>query len=171
MLPSLDSVLTTANLSKSIFHVNADDNRQRFLSFPIGTYRTSLIPLEQITEILRINLDEVLSVPETPDSILGVYNWRGEMLWLVDLEQLIGGTSLFEQVPLSKQPIAIVLQADSYYFGLVVKSVNEIELHDINQLLAAKPGSLPPQLLPFVIGYLPNGSTVLNQTAIAQFFL
>lgn len=151
MLPSLDSVLTTANLSKSIFHVNADDNRQRFLSFPIGTYRTSLIPLEQITEILRINLDEVLSVPETPDSILGVYNWRGEMLWLVDLEQLIGGTSLFEQVPLSKQPIAIVLQADSYYFGLVVKSVNEIELHDINQLLAAKPGSLPRNYFPLLL--------------------
>lgn len=171
MLPSLDSILTTTNLTQSIFDVPVEDNRQRLLSFPIRTYGNSLIPLEQITEILRVNLDEILSVPETPSSVLGAYNWRGDMLWLIDLEHLIGGASIFDQIPLSKQPIAIVLQVDSYYFGLVVKSVNEIELHHLNQLLPARLGSFPAQLLPFVTGYLPNGSTVLNPKAVAQFFL
>ncbi len=170
MLPSLDSVLTTAHLAPSIFDTPTQSTRQRLLSFPIGKYRNSLIPLEQITEILRVNLDEILSVPETPSSVLGAYNWRGDMLWLIDLEHLIGGESLFEQ-PLSQQPIAIVLQVDNYYFGLVVKSMNEIELHDLKALLPAKPGSLPAHLLPFVTGYLPNSSTVLNPKAIAQFFL
>lgn len=170
MLPSLDSVLTTANLAQSIF-VSAEDNRQRLLSFPIGKYRNSLILLEQITEIFRVNLDEILSVPETPSSILGAYNWRGDMLWLIDLEHLIGGASLFELIPLSKSPTAIVLQVDNYYFGLVVKSVNEIELHDLKQMLPARPGLFPAQLLPFVTGYLPNGSTVLNPQAVTHFFL
>ncbi|MBD2775894.1 chemotaxis protein CheW [Iningainema tapete] len=170
MLPSLDSILTTTNLNQSIFDIPVEDNRQRFLSFPIGTYGNSLIPLDQITEILRVNLEEILSVPETPSSVLGAYNWRGDMLWLIDLEHLIGGYSIFAQV-LTPQLIAIVLQVDSYYFGLVVKSVNEIELHHLNQLLPARMGSFPTQLLPFIIGYLPNGSTVLNPKAVAQFFL
>ncbi len=171
MLPSLDSVLTTAHLAQSIFDTPTQNNRQRLLSFPIGKYRNSLIPLEQITEILRVNLDEILSVPETPSSVLGAYNWRGDMLWLIDLEHLIGGESLYEDEPLSQQPIAIVLQVDNYYFGLVVKSMNEIELHDLKALLPAKPGSIPSPLIPFVTGYLPNSSTVLNPKAIAQFFL
>jgi positive phototaxis protein PixI len=170
MLPSLDSVFTTAHLAQSIFDGATQENQQRLLSFSIGTYRNCLIPLEQLTEILRVNWDEILSIPETPSCVLGAYNWRGEMLWLIDLEHLIGGTSLLEQVPLPKQPIAIVLQVDNYDFGLVVKSVNEIEMHNLNHLLSAKSGAFPGQLIPFIKGYLPNGSTVFNPKAVVQFF-
>lgn len=171
MLPSLDSVLKTTSLAQSLLDCPREDNRQRLLSFPIGTFGNSLISLEQITEIMRINLDDILSVPDTPSSVLGAYNWRGEMLWLIDLEHIIGGTSLYEQIPLSQQPIVIVLQVDNYCFGMVVKSVNEIELHDIRQILPAKIGSFSPQLLPFIAGYLPKGSTVFNPKAVVQFFL
>lgn len=171
MLPSLDSVLKTTNLAHSLLDVPIEDNRQRLLSFPIGSFGNSLIPLEQITEIMRIAVDDILIVPETPSSVLGAYNWRGEMLWLIDLEHLIGGSPLFEQVPLLQQPIAIVLQVDNYCFGMVVKSVNEIELHDVRQILPAKLGSFPAQLLPFITGYLPKGSTVFNPKAVVQFFL
>lgn len=171
MLVSLDSVLKTTNLSQSLFDNPIEDNRQRFLSFPIGAFGNSLIRLEQITEIMRVNLNDVLSVPETPSSVLGAYNWRGEMLWLIDLEHLTGGTPLFEQMPLSTQPITIVLQVDNYCFGLVVKSVNEIELHDIKKILPAKPGSFSPRLLPFITGYLPKGSTIFNPKAVVSFFI
>ncbi len=170
MLPSLDSLLKTAN-TQSLFDIPLEDNRQRLLSFPIGKYGNSVIPLEQITEILRVNLDEILGVPEIPSSVLGAYNWRGEMLWLIDLEHMIGGTSLYEQVPLLQQPIAIVIQLDNYCFGIVVKSVNEVELHDTTQILPAKPGSFSTQLLPFITGYLPNGSTVFNSKAVVQFYV
>ncbi|OKH55073.1 hypothetical protein NIES2101_05780 [Calothrix sp. HK-06] len=170
MLPSLDSLLRTAN-TQSIFDIPLEDNRQRLLSFPIGKYGNSVIALEQITEILRVNLDEILGVPETPTSVLGAYNWRGEMLWLIDLEHMIGGSSLYEQVPLSQQPIAIVIQLEQYCFGIVVKSVNEVELHDITQIIPAKPGSFSTQLLPFITGYLPNGSTVFNPKAVVHFYV
>ncbi|BDA67548.1 putative CheW protein [Calothrix sp. PCC 7716] len=170
MLPSLDSLLKTAN-TQSIFDIPLEDNRQRLLSFPIGKYGNSVIALEQITEILRVNLDEILGVPEIPSSVLGAYNWRGEMLWLIDLEHMIGSASLYEQVPLSKQPIAIVIQLDNYCFGIVVKSVNEVELHDTTQIIPAKPGSFSTQLLPFITGYLPNGSTVFNPKAVVQFYV
>lgn len=170
MLPSLDSLLKTAN-TQSLFDIPLEDNRQRLLSFPIGKYGNSVIALEQITEILRVNLDEILGVPETPSSVLGAYNWRGEMLWLIDLEHMIGGSSLYEQVPLSQQPIAIVIQLDNYCFGIVVKSVNEVELHDTTQIIPAKPGSFSTQLLPFITGYLPNGSTVFNPKAVVQFYV
>ncbi|RUT06643.1 hypothetical protein DSM106972_029000 [Dulcicalothrix desertica PCC 7102] len=170
MLPSLDSLLKTAN-TQSLFDIPLEDNRRRLLSFPIGKYGNSVIALEQITEILRVNLDEILGVPEIPSSVLGAYNWRGEMLWLIDLEQMIGGASLYEQVPLSKQPIAIVIQLDNYCFAIVVKSVNEVELHDTTQIIPAKPGSFSTQLLPFITGYLPNGSTVFNPKAVVQFYV
>lgn len=170
MLPSLDSLLKISN-TQSIFDIPLEDNRQRLLSFPIGKYGNSVIALEQITEILRVNLDEILGVPEIPSSVLGAYNWRGEMLWLIDLEHMIGSASLYEQVPLSKQPIAIVIQLDNYCFGIVVKSVNEVELHDTTQIIPAKPGSFSTQLLPFITGYLPNGSTVFNPKAVVQFYV
>jgi positive phototaxis protein PixI len=171
MLPSLDSVLTIASLDSLTLDTPPEESRQRLLSFPLGTQNNSLLPLEQITEILRINLSDILRVPETPSCVLGAYNWRGDMLWLVDLEQLIGCSSLSEKCsPTNSQPTAVVVQMQDFNVGLVVRQVNDIELHDLQELLTPKQGLFAKELLPFIEGYLPEGSTVLNLKAINEFF-
>jgi positive phototaxis protein PixI len=53
--------------------------------------------------------------------------------------------------------------------GLVVRRVNDIELHELERLQPAAPGLFPPKLLPFVLGALPGDKgTVLDVTAISQ---
>lgn len=170
MLPSLDSVLTIASLDPIALDTPPEEYRQRLLSLPLGTQGNSLLPLEAITEILRINVEEILTVPETPSCVLGAYNWRGNMLWLVDLDRIVGCPSLFDRAPLPTQPIAIVVTIQDQSVGLVVRYVNDIELHDLKELLPARQGLFPSQLLPFLKGYFSGGLTVLNLDAIAQFF-
>ena len=58
---------------------------------------------------------------------------------------------------------------NQHSLGLVVQHVNDIELHDLQQLQPAAPGLFPPRLLPFILGSLPGeNSTVLDVNAIAQ---
>jgi positive phototaxis protein PixI len=171
MLPSLDSVLTIASLDPFTLDTPPEESRQRLLSFPLGVRGNSLLPLEQITEILRINLSDILRVPETPSCVLGAYNWRGDMLWLVDLEQLIGCSPLREQCSRNNcQPTTVIVRMRGFNVGLVVRQVNDIELHDLQELLPPKQGLFAKELLPFIEGYLPEGSTVLNLQAIDEFF-
>jgi positive phototaxis protein PixI len=169
MLPSFDSVLTATSLDLLALDPLPPETRQRLLRFPLGSQDSALLPLEQITEILRVNMGEILPVPEMPSCILGIYNWRGDMLWLVDLNHLVGRAPLLQPSQILASLVAMVVQVNGQLLGLVVQHVNDIELHDLQHLQPAAPGLFPPKLLPFVLGALPRGSgTVLDVTAIAQ---
>ncbi|EGJ30065.1 MULTISPECIES: chemotaxis protein CheW [Moorena] len=169
MLNSLDPVVTQTNLDLLNLDPLTPETRVRLLRFPLGFEDSILLPLEQITEIIRVNLPDVLLVPEMPSCILGIGNWRSEMLWLVDLNQLLGYPPLSEQGQVSLSPVAIVVQVNDQSVGLVVSQVNDIELHELEQLQPPASGLFPPRLLPFVLGYLPgNGGAVLDVTAITQ---
>lgn len=167
MLTSLDSVLAATSLDPLTLDPLPPEPGERLLRFPLGGKDSVLLPLEQITEILKVNAVEILPIPEMPGCVLGICNWRGEMLWLVDLNQLVGYLPL--SMVATASLVVIVVQVKGQTVGLVVQQVNDIELHDLQQLQRAAPGLFPPKLLPYVQGALPGGKgTVLNVTAIAQ---
>jgi positive phototaxis protein PixI len=143
------------------------ETRQRLLHFPLQGQETGLLPLEQIAEILRLNLTEILPVPAMPSCILGACNWRGETLWLIDLNHLIGDSPLSQADFTSL--VAIVVQVNEQAIGLVVNQVYDIELHDLQQLQPVAPGLFAPKLIPFVLGALPGDQgIVLDVSAIAK---
>ncbi len=145
------------------------ENRQRLLRFPLGVEESALLPLEEIAEILRVNAAEILPVPEMPSCVLGICNWRGSMLWLVDLNHLVGGEPLSLQGAVATSPVAMVVQVNEQSLGLVVQQVNDIELHELQRLQPTAPGLFPSCLLPFVLGALSGGNgTVLDVKAITK---
>ncbi|NES19921.1 MAG: chemotaxis protein CheW [Symploca sp. SIO3E6] len=145
------------------------ESRQRLLRFPLGVEESALLPLEEIAEILRIEITEILPVPEMPNCVLGISNWRGKMLWLVDLNHLINGESLLLLETVAASAVVMVVQLHDQFLGLAVQQVNDIELHELQQLQPAVPGLFPSRLLPFVMGALPGGNgMVLDVKAITQ---
>jgi positive phototaxis protein PixI len=167
MLTSLDSSLTASSLDLLTFPLPPEISLSRLLRFPLGIEESALLPLEQIAEILILEMAEILPVPEMPSCVLGIGNWRGEMLWLVDLNHLVGYPPLTLAVGAS--PLTMVVEVNDQSVGLVVEQVNDIELHDLQQLQKAAMGLFPNSLLPFVLGSLPGGSgTVLDRSAIIQ---
>lgn len=145
----------------------AETNLSRLLRFPLSQQDSALLPLEQIAEILKLNVTEILPVPEMPNCVLGICNWRGEMLWLVDLNHLLGCPPVSWAAGTS--PLAIVVQTNKQSVGLVVCAVNDIELYDLQQLSIAAIGLFPPRLLPFILGALPgDNGIVLDVAAIMR---
>ncbi len=145
------------------------ETRRPLLQFPLDFQDNALIPLEQITEVFRLESTDILPVPEMPSCVLGICNWRGEMLWLVDFNDLIGYSSPLQQAPAPTSLLVMVIQVDNQSVGIVVHQVNEVELHDLRSLQAAPPGLFPVGLLPLVAGILPGcRDAVLDIKAIAH---
>lgn len=167
----LNPVVTTTSLTLLPSDLLQEEaNQQKFLRFCLGSQDSGLLPLEQISEVLSIDIADILPVPEMPDCVLGVYNWRGKMLWLIDLGHLVDYLPLLQHRQELEPVMAIVVQLDNQYMGLVVQQIKDIELHDTEQLQKAAVGLFPPKLLPFVKGYLPGtNNTVLDIEAIARF--
>jgi chemotaxis signal transduction protein len=145
------------------------ETRQRLLRFSLSEQDDALLPLEQMAEIFNINPAYILPVPEMPSCVLGICNWRGEMLWLIDLNDLVGYPSCFQQ-QLPASVTVMVVRANHHCVGIAVQQIKDIELHNLQQLQPTVSRLFPQGLLPLVLGALPDCCiAVLDIQAIAQY--
>jgi positive phototaxis protein PixI len=140
-----------------------------FLRFSLNAKDTALLPVRYIKAVLKLSTSDILPVPHRSDRVLGIYNWRGEMLWLVDLNRLLGFGEVFNSY--QDEVHAIALQVERRILAIVVPGIEDLERYALDRLQPATPGLFAPQLLPFVQGYLAAAdSIVLDVPAILNIF-
>lgn len=178
----IDSAISTFTSVTNIGTTNASqDQGEKFLRFQLGDLAIALLALNSIKQVMQVSLSEILPVPQMPGCVLGIYNWRGEMLWLVDLGQMLGFPSLCDpslevgsQPPLTKggDLMAIAIQIGDKTLGLVVRQINDIERHHLQQINQPSIGLFSPDIMPYLGGYLLGEERevlmVLNGEAIAN---
>ena len=143
------------------------ENRQRYLRFMLSRKNEALIPLSEILEVKHLALEDILPVPNMPSCVSGVCSWQGETLWLVDLNNMVGGSSQerLRQRPLLQQSLpVIVVQAQWKSLGLVVEQVSDVDLFDESSIHQA-PGLCPSALEPYVLGYCPEHRGIVLSVA------
>lgn len=132
--------------------------------------RSILLPLAEIREVLDIPKTSVLPVPYMATSVLGIYNYRGNMLWLVDLAQQLGDRSFLTDS--SHHPtlsILVVCREDGELMGLAVSEVLDIEDHTIEELEFPNAALFPESFSPFIEYYLPQSlSPILSIQALIR---
>ena len=167
----------------------------KFLRFYFSPEDTALLPLKNVKEVLNIPLMGILPVPHMPDCLIGIYNYRGEILWLVDLGAQLGfvpstefiqgmnsptelaiktttaltakqGVTLTNELPTLT---VIILHNDDKYIGIVVPKVVDIEMHDLQEMQYPSEDLFSPNILPFLKGYLIRSSSpVLDINALIE---
>jgi positive phototaxis protein PixI len=98
----------------------------RFLSLYITPTEEMLLPTEQMVEILSLRLEEVLPVPETSSLVVGVFNWRQQVVWLIDVPAVLGRLPLAQQSPGLLQRDVVVVNYQGQTLGLGITRVGKI---------------------------------------------
>jgi positive phototaxis protein PixI len=153
---------------------------EQFLSFHLTSTIQAMLPTQQLTEILNLPFHQIVPIPDMPPQIMGVCNWRGEVLWLVDLGYVLGSEPLFENRlqprvgSRRKACRAIVVQYQGQTLGLVVNQVNQMIWCDLAQVRALPETQLTPELAACLQGYwlTPQHETllVLDSDLLIDFF-
>jgi positive phototaxis protein PixI len=87
----------------------------------------------RVTEIINISIDVVVPMPHLPPAVMGVYNWRGKILWIVDLAMLLGLTDrIADRHHRHLQPTIVITSAattgsEAQTIGFVVDEISDIE--------------------------------------------
>jgi positive phototaxis protein PixI len=135
---------------------------QQFLRFVLLPDTNLMVPLRQISAVLKVGYGEIIPIPEMPVWVMGVYNWRGEIVWMIDLGQLVGFTPWYQQSVRSSHHKAILIhpsyqkkksETSAEIIGLIVSEVEDIEWCDPNELHSPPASAVTPELAPFLRGY------------------
>lgn len=141
---------------------------QQFLRFHLMPDTTALLPVHQMTEVVTLVINDVVPIPQMPAWVMGVYNWRGEILWLVDLGHLIGLTPIYQQVTSRSTYTAVVVHATQQMpgkqragsqntggkiIGLLVNRVEDMEWCNPDLIQSPPMSAVDPELVPFLRGY------------------
>ncbi len=98
---------------------------EHFLRFSLPPSTHAMIHTHQVMEIVNLQAHHIVPIPDVASEVMGVLNWRGEVLWLVDLGYLLGTLPLFQQQGKKTNYRALVVQHSMGYVGLVVNQVNQ----------------------------------------------
>ncbi|MBP0000006.1 MAG: purine-binding chemotaxis protein CheW [Cyanobacteria bacterium SID2] len=141
----------------------AEPVSRKFLQFRLGDRDRALLDVENVAEIVTVRVPEILPVPQMRSCILGVYNWRGEMLWVVDLGELVGYAPLFRPGQPQVTATAIAIEWDDRAIGFVVPQVLDLETYNLAHQQNPDPQLFPPSVIPYLKGFFidPTGDIVV----------
>jgi positive phototaxis protein PixI len=130
-----------------------------------------MLPLREISAVLKIPHGQIIPIPEMPPWVMGVYNWRGEIIWMVDLGHLIGLAHWYQQSVTSSNHEAIIIhpsnqpkatQTSGEMIGLIVSKVEDLESSDPQEIYSPPASAVSQELAPFLRGYwLKSGGDIL----------
>jgi positive phototaxis protein PixI len=142
---------------------------EAYLEFQLGTKGPVALPMASAEEVLTIRAQQVTPMPLMPACVLGLYNRRSRVSWVVDLSMLLG----FKPLDMNIQQYTLIqIQAEGIPLSLAVQKVRGV-LRLANERIQSPLGeeTPTPELTPYLRGYLPHGEgilTVLDAAAIVS---
>ncbi|MBW4471854.1 MAG: chemotaxis protein CheW [Stenomitos rutilans HA7619-LM2] len=139
--------------------VLSNQAEEQFLRLHLVPDTKVLLSIQAVGEVLTIPVGQIVPIPDMPACVMGVYNWRGDVLWMVDLGHLCGLTPYYQQ-KMRVAHTAVVLRGhdkaatqESPSLGLVVDQVEDVEWCDPNVIQPLPPATLASALAPLLRGY------------------
>jgi len=148
-----------------------DVETQQFLKFTLPDSTSVMVRSNHLTEVLSLNLQQVVSISDVNPALIGVYNWRGEVLWLLDLGAYLGSDPLYKtSFRLGKLNVVIV-HFDGQTLGLCVDQVNEMIRCDVSEIQPPPTHDLHSMLQACTEGYFLDSEKKISWVLNAQTLL
>lgn len=162
MLGSTSSGSLSLNFSTNKSASNLNQTR-KFLQFQLGKQNKidtsilegdiALLDAEIVTEVITISPKDILPVPQMFYCVLGIYSWRSEMLWIVDLENLLGYPPPLSSNDEERELLVMVVQSQGQSIGLVVSGIDNLIECNLEKFKAPSYELFSEDVLPFLHGY------------------
>ena len=117
----------------------------QFLSFSLTDENQFMLPGSNLAEVLSLDPIEISPIPDMHPSVMGVCNWRGQVLWVVDLAYILGFGAFFSQGLSYPKYSVIVIRSQGKFLGLAVRKMGSFVGYEALELQPA-PTILNPQM-------------------------
>ena len=106
----------------------------QFLTFSLTPENQAMLPTAQVAEVLNLDPSQIVPIPDMPAGVMGVCNWRGQVLWLVDLAYILGLGAIFAQdLHYAKHPV-LIIRHNNKFLGLAVNKIGNLMACDTSKI-------------------------------------
>lgn len=103
------------------------------LSFHLTPQLQAVISVDELIGLTTIETVNIAPIPDTPQAVMGIYSYRGNIVWVVDLPCLLGLTPLY--LANTRQACSIIfLRAQQQIIGFAVHQLGQMMTLLENQL-------------------------------------
>jgi positive phototaxis protein PixI len=116
---------------------------EMFLRFQLDSQTSAVVPMLQTQEAIVLPAGRVSVMPNLPSPVMGLFNRRSSLLWLVDLPEILG-----------LEPID--RHAHSYDIALLAVAVKSIQgvVRFSREQIESPIGSFNPAFTPYLSGWI-----------------
>jgi positive phototaxis protein PixI len=126
---------------------------EQFLSFVLPPQQKVIVSTKKLVEILNISLGQIVPIPDVPPFVMGVTNWRGEVLWVADLAYMLGFEPLYQQGFTQPNYKVILLRSQGQTLGLAVRNVEQMVWCNPEQIQSSSTSYVTSELSSCIQGY------------------
>jgi twitching motility protein PilI len=119
------------------FEIELQTSQQRDSS-----WQNLLVPINRTVEVMSLMEDDICPIPGVNSSLRGIINQRGRLVWVLNLQSLLGWEKAEERPAISKKLTAIVLMRGE-------SSSSEAKLAGVVSALKGIVSLDSPRILPF----------------------
>lgn len=145
-----------------------DAEVQQFLRFRLADGTLAMVRSHHLTEVLNLELKQVISIPDVQPALVGVYNWRGEVLWLLDLGLYLGSEPLYQKTFNTGKVSIVIVHFEGQTLGLCVKQVDEMVGCPIREIQSPPKADLSQKLKACLDGYWLDSNQAITWVLGAQ---
>ncbi|NES25442.1 MAG: chemotaxis protein CheW [Symploca sp. SIO3E6] len=118
------------------------------LRFFVPSGQEFALPATGIREVISQSPDWITAIPNSSPLLLGTINFRGQVIWVSDLGQFLGDTTMLN----TDRPEIniIVIEDQETLLGLAIDRIGEMDWLDPEQL--QMPTNVPDIMAPFLRG-------------------
>ncbi len=121
-----------------------------FLRFRLDDQTTAVVPMHQTQEAIVLPAGRVSVIPNLPSPIMGLFNRRSSLLWLVDLPEILG----LEPIDRHRQSYDIaLLKVDQTPLAVAVQSIQGV-IRYAEEDIKSPIGSFNPAFTPYLRGWI-----------------
>lgn len=100
--------------------------KQKYLSVLLTEEKAAWLPVEQMAEIINLETNKILPIPDLDPKVIGAFNWRQKVIWLIDLPALLDYNPIKIQKRNSLSLDAIVIKDRERRIGIAVLEIKDI---------------------------------------------
>ncbi len=145
----------------------------QFISLEVTKTLEVILSTRELDEVITLDYRTILQIPGMQTVVAGVFQWHGEILWLVDIAYLMGFQPLLSTGYYQQKFRVVKVKFRDSYLAILVQKVGKLINIESQEISAGKPQKINSVVEEFIRGTWTNSAgekkMILDIEAIIEY--